>query len=108
MNLVICMRLHRLTRSTISPKIFAGRNSVECLNEEEKCLFLSSGRFSSVKKCVKNDSSDQIYAAKIIKKRNVQHALNELRIFQLSHKHPNFVTLYQVFDLPTEAIFVLE
>ncbi|CAF1358971.1 unnamed protein product [Adineta ricciae] len=69
---------------------------------------LCRGRFSAVKKCVKNDSSDQIYAAKIIKKRNVQHALNELRIFQLSHKHPNFVTLYQVFDLPTEAIFVLE
>lgn len=66
------------------------------------------GRFSAVKKCVKKDSPDQIFAAKIIKKRNVQHALNELRIFQMSHKHPNFVLLYQVFDLPTEAIFVLE
>jgi serine/threonine protein kinase len=72
-------------------------------------LFLCfSGRFSAVKKCIKKDTSDQIFAAKIIKKRHIQHALNELRIFQLSHNHPNFVTLYQVFDLPTEAIFILE
>ncbi|CAF0870175.1 unnamed protein product [Adineta steineri] len=69
---------------------------------------LCRGRFSCVKKCVKKELPDQIYAAKIIKKRNIQHALNELRIFQLSYKHPNFVTLYQVFDLPTEAIFILE
>ncbi|CAF0891933.1 unnamed protein product [Adineta steineri] len=69
---------------------------------------LCRGRFSSVKKCIKKDTPDQIFAAKIVKKRNIQHALNELRIFQLSHKHPNFVTLYQVFDLPTEAIFILE
>jgi hypothetical protein len=71
-------------------------------------FFFYSGRFSSVKKCVKKDSPDQIFAAKIIKKRNIQHALNELRIFQLSNKHPNFISLYQVFDLPTEAIFILE
>ena len=70
--------------------------------------FFCSGRFSSVKKCIRKDSSEQIFAAKIIKKRNVQHAINELRIFQLSHKHSNFVTFYQVFDLPTEAIFILE
>lgn len=57
---------------------------------------------------MKKDESDQIFAAKIIKKRNVQHAINELRIFQLSHKHQNFIALYQVFDLPSEAIFVLE
>ena len=68
----------------------------------------SSGRFSSVKKCVKKDASDQVFAAKIIKKRNIQHALNELRILQLSHQHTNFVTLYQVFDFPTEAILILE
>lgn len=66
------------------------------------------GRFSSVKKCIKKDSPDQIYAAKIIKKRNIQHAINELRILNLSQKHPHFVSLYQVFDLPTEAILVLE
>ncbi|CAF0729568.1 unnamed protein product [Adineta ricciae] len=69
---------------------------------------LCRGRFSSVKKCVKKETPDQMFAAKIIKKRNIQHALNELRIFQLSHKHPHFVSLYQVFDLPTEAIFILE
>ncbi|CAF0740985.1 unnamed protein product [Rotaria sp. Silwood1] len=69
---------------------------------------LCRGRFSSVKKCVKKEVPDQIFAAKIIKKRNIQHALNELRIFQLSHKHSNFVSLHQVFDLPTEAIFILE
>ncbi len=71
-------------------------------------FFPFSGRFSAVKKCVKKDAPDQIFAAKIIKKRNIQHALNELRVFQLSHKHPNFVALYQVFDLPSEAIFILE
>jgi len=69
---------------------------------------LCRGRFSAVKKCIKKDTPDRIFAAKIIKKRHIQHALNELRILQLSHKHPNFVTLYQVFDLPTEAIFILE
>ncbi|UJR33357.1 hypothetical protein I4U23_020805 [Adineta vaga] len=69
---------------------------------------LCRGRFSSVKKCVKKEATDEIFAAKIIKKRNIQHALNELRIFQLSHKHAHFVSLYQVFDLPTEAIFILE
>lgn len=69
---------------------------------------LCRGRFSSVKKCIKKDVPDQMFAAKIIKKRNIQHALNELRIFQLSHKHPNFISLYHVFDLPTEAIFILE
>lgn len=61
-----------------------------------------------MKKCVKKESPEQIFAAKIIKKRNVQHAVNELRILQLSHKHPHFVSLFQVFDLPTEAIFILE
>ncbi|CAF1006578.1 unnamed protein product [Rotaria sp. Silwood1] len=66
------------------------------------------GRFSLVKKCVKKDASDQCFAAKIIKKRHLQQALNELRIFQLSYKHPNFVKLYHVFDLPSEAIFILE
>jgi hypothetical protein len=68
----------------------------------------SSGRFSAVKKCVRRDSSDQIYAAKIIKKRHVQHAVNELRIFQMTHIHSHFVTLYHVFDLPNEAVFILE
>lgn len=57
---------------------------------------------------MKKDTPDQIFAAKIIKKRNIQHALNELRILQLSQKHPNFVSLLHVFDLPTEAIFILE
>ncbi|CAF3040621.1 unnamed protein product [Rotaria sp. Silwood2] len=69
---------------------------------------LCRGRFSLVKKCIKKDTSDQFFAAKIIKKRHLQQALNELRIFQLSYKHPNFVKFYQVFDLPTEAIFILE
>lgn len=71
-------------------------------------VFLFRGRFSLVKKCIKKDSPDQVYVAKIIKKRHLQQAINELRIFQLSHKHPSFVKLYNVFDLPTETIFVLE
>ena len=66
--------------------------------------FFCSGRFSSVKKCIRKDSSEQIFAAKIIKKRNVQHAINELRIFQLSHKHSNFVT-FQHNQLHTEILF---
>ncbi|CAF1381541.1 unnamed protein product [Rotaria sordida] len=69
---------------------------------------LRRGRFSVVKKCIKKDSSDEFFAAKIIKKRHLQQALNELRVFQLSCKHSNFIKLYQVFDLPTEAIFILE
>ncbi len=90
--------------------IFVGKNKPNLPRKtiDESFVFFSSGRFSSVKKCIKKETPDQIFAAKIIKKRNIQHALNELRIFELSLKHPNFVSLYQVFDLPSEAIFILE
>ncbi|CAF3093253.1 unnamed protein product [Rotaria socialis] len=66
------------------------------------------GRFSAVKKSIRKDTIDQIYAAKIIRKRHLQQAINKLRILQLSCKHPNFVRLYQVFYLSSEAIFILE
>ena len=69
---------------------------------------LSRGRFSSVRKCAKKDAEEQIFAAKIVKKRHVQQAINELRVFQYAQKHPQFVTLFDVFDGPTEAIFILE
>lgn len=68
-----------------------------------------SGRFSAIKKCLRKDTTDQLlFVAKIVKKRHVQQAINELRILQLSNKHPNFVILHHVFDLPSEAIFILE
>lgn len=69
---------------------------------------LCRGRFSSLRKCAKKDGDEQIFAAKIVKKRHVQQAINELRIFQYAQKHPQFVTLFHVFDAPTEAIFILE
>ncbi|CAF1007644.1 unnamed protein product [Didymodactylos carnosus] len=69
---------------------------------------LGRGKFSTVKKCIKKDDKDKAYAAKFIKKRYVKHALNELRILELSQKHPCLITLHEVYDLPLEAIFILE
>lgn len=61
-----------------------------------------------MRKCAKIDGNEQIYVAKIVKKRHVQQAINELRIFQYVEKHSNFISLFDVFDCPTEAIFILE
>lgn len=96
-----------MIHSIVLLKIFVGR-LITFITQRLNDFCSFSGRFSAVKKCVKKSTTDEIYAAKIVKKRNVQHAINELRILQLSHKHPNFVKLYQVFDLASEAIFILE
>ncbi|CAF1500162.1 unnamed protein product, partial [Didymodactylos carnosus] len=58
--------------------------------------------------CIKKDDQNKTYAAKFIKKRYVKHALNELRILELSRKHPYLITLHEVYDLPLEVIFILE
>ncbi len=109
MNSRIVVQQYPLIQFIKLPKIFAGIGTIiHFLTPYDNKLFSFSGRFSAVKKCIKKDASDQIFAAKIIKKRNLQHALNELCVFQLAHNHPNFIALHQVFDSPSEAIFILE
>lgn len=75
-------------------------------------FFFRRGKFAVVKKCIHNETGEEV-AAKFIRKRRKgkscrEEILREVVMLELGLEHPRLVDLKEVFETPNELVLITE
>lgn len=75
-------------------------------------FFFCRGKFAVVKKCINNETGEEV-AAKFIRKRRKgkscrEEILREVVMLELGLEHPRLVDLKEVFETPNELVLITE